>query len=260
VPHTKSLKDKIKALRSQKDILLMPHLVLGYPSYEENEKIIAAMINAGAEIIELQIPFSEPMADGPVILRANDKALKAGANTTKSLAFTQKLKAQYPDTIFIFMTYYNVIFAYGIDRFFEASKGAGIEALIVPDLPPEEGADYLDACTRYEIASIYLFTPTQTNERLATIAHYAKGMAYCVGRKGVTGIKTQMDQSTLDLIERYKKATDLPIGLGFGIQCKEDVTALIGHADVAIIGTQLFIEYDRGGAEAVGRFLQNMRT
>jgi tryptophan synthase alpha chain len=254
------LQDKIKALRAQKDILLMPHLVLGYPSYEENEKVIAAIIEAGAEIIELQIPFSEPMADGPVILRANDKALKAGANTTKSLTFAKKIKAQYPDTIFVFMTYYNVIFAYGIDRFFQASKAVGIEALIVPDLPPEEGADYLDACNRYDIAPIFLFTPTQTDERLAVISHYAKGMAYCVGRKGVTGIKTQMDQSTLDLISRYKKATDLPIGLGFGIQCKEDVIAITGHVDVAIIGTQLFIEYERGGAAAVGAFLKEIRS
>lgn len=254
------LEDKIKALRQTKKILLMPHLVLGFPSYEENAKAVDTMIGAGAEIIEMQIPFSEPMSDGPVLLKANDEALKAGANTTKSLAFARQVSAKHPDTIFLFMTYYNVLFAYGTSRFVEEAKKVGIQGLIVPDLPPEEGEEYLKACEAQDMAPIFIFTPTSTQARLKVIASYCKGMVYCVGRKGVTGLKTAMGDDLIALIRKYRAATDLPLALGFGIQSPEDVAAITGEADIAVFGTKLLAVQQKEGTEAIGRFLKSLRA
>ena len=155
------------------------------------------MIDVGAEIIEMQIPFSEPMADGPVIMKAGDESLK--------------------------------------------------------------GAEYLAACDKTGIAPIFLFTPTNTVERLKTLSKYGKGMAYCVGRTGVTGIKTKFDETMNALIKKYKSVTKLPIGVGFGIQSKSDVDALPPEVDIAIIGTKLLTIQKEQGIAAVGAFLKGLR-
>ncbi len=253
------LEDRIHQLRQKKGLLLMPHLVLGSPSFDENRKLIATMVAAGAEIIELQIPFSEPMADGPVILKANDEALKRGTTVSGCLDFAKIICAEHPDTIFIFMTYFNVLFSYGVEKFVAQAKAIGIQGLIVPDLTPEEGQDYIDACNKEGVASIFLFTPTSTPDRLKTVAHYGKGMAYCVGRKGVTGIRTKMDASLKDLIKKYRAATKLPIALGFGIQEKDDIDAIGSDIDIAVIGTKILLVHQEQGAEAVGQFLRSLR-
>lgn len=253
------LEDRIRAVRGNNKVLLMPHLVLGYPSFDDNKKLIDTMIDAGAEIIEMQIPFSEPMADGPVIMKAGDESLKNGTTVSACLAFADKVCAAHPDTIFIFMTYYNIPFTYGVTKFIERAKAAGIEGMIVPDLPPEEGAEYLAACDKAGIAPIFLFTPTNTMERLKTLSKYGKGMAYCVGRTGVTGIKTKFDDTLNVLIKKYKSVTKLPIGVGFGIQSKSDVDALPPEVDIAIIGTKLLTIQKEQGIAAVGAFLKGLR-
>lgn len=252
------LEDNIRAVQRRKRRLLMPHLVLGYPSFEENRKLIQTMVESGADIIELQLPFSEPMSDGPVILKANDAAVKNGATTTKCLDFAKEICATFHDTLFVFMTYYNIPFTYGLERFIAKAKDIGIQGMIVPDLPPEEGADYLRSTERYGIAPIFIFTPTNTMERLKTLATYGKGMAYCVGRKGVTGIKTTMDEALDALVKKYKEVTDLPLALGFGIQSKEDVQALPAEVEIAIIGTKIVSLHQEKGVEAVGQFLREI--
>ena len=254
------LRDNIVALRKQKPILLMPHLVLGYPSFDENLKMIRTMVEAGAEIIELQIPFSEPMSDGPVILRANDLSLKNGTSTSKCLEFCQKVCAEFKDTIFVFMTYYNILFSYGVDKFISRAQQANIQGLIVPDLPPEEGAEYIESCKNRGMSPIFIFAPTHSEERLRAISEYSQGMVYGVGRKGVTGIKTEFDSSLHGLIERYRKATDLPLALGFGVQEKGDVAALVGSVDIAVIGTKLLSLQEEKGTAAVGEFLKTLRA
>lgn len=254
------LANKIRDLRSKKPILLMAHMVLGFPSYEANRKQIDEMVAAGVEIVELQLPFSEPMADGPVILRANDEALRRGASTSKSLAFIEEVRAAYPGTIFIAMTYYNIVYSYGVSAFVAKARAMGVDGLIVPDLPPEEGAEYHTACDKEGVSPILLFTPTSTPERLATIAAASRGMVYCVGRRGVTGTKTQIDDEFKALIARYRAATDLPLGLGFGIQTKEDVAALVGLVDIAILGTKLVALNEEKGVTAVGDFLRDLRA
>ncbi|MCK5374525.1 MAG: tryptophan synthase subunit alpha [Alphaproteobacteria bacterium] len=237
----------------------MPHLVLGYPSFGENAELIDTMVGAGAEIIEMQIPFSEPMSDGPVILKANDEALKKGANTTKCLDFAKETCAKYPDTIFVFMTYYNISFAYGISRFLEKALQAGIQGVIVPDLPHEEGEEFLFCCKEVGLSPIFIFTPTNTEERLKDVSQYCEGMVYCVGRKGVTGIKTQIDSSLDGLIKKYRKITNLPLALGFGIQDKNDIQTVTGKVDIAVIGTKILMIQQKEGIPAVGEFLKALR-
>jgi tryptophan synthase alpha chain len=248
------LQDEIVARRAKKELLVMAHLVLGYPSYDENEKTIAAMAANGADIIEVQLPFSEP-SDGPVILRANAAALAGGATTSRCLDFLRRVTALYPATLFIGMTYLNVAFARGMDRFVEDAAACRLSGLILPDLPPEEGATFEAATARCGVAPIYLMTPTTPTDRLTFIAQHTRGMVYGVGRKGVTGVKTSMGREVDDQIQRYRRATTLPLGLGFGIQSKEDVDHLRGKVDIAILGTKLLTLSDQGGAAAVGAFL-----
>ncbi|MDD3029407.1 MAG: tryptophan synthase subunit alpha [Alphaproteobacteria bacterium] len=252
------LEDRIRAARKRKRLLLMPHLVLGYPSFESNRELIRTMVESGADIIEMQIPFSDPMADGPVILKANDAAVRNGVTTSQCLAFAKEICALYPETIFLFMTYANVPFVYGLENFVKVAADAGILGLIIPDLPPEEGAEYLSACERNDVAPIFLFTPTNTPERLRVLASYCRGLVYCVGRTGVTGIKTKIDDALGAMIQRYKSMTTLPIGLGFGLQSKKDIDALPKDVDIAIIGTKILTLHNEGGAKAVGQFLREL--
>ncbi|MDD3371899.1 MAG: tryptophan synthase subunit alpha [Alphaproteobacteria bacterium] len=252
------LENNIKALLEHKKPLIMAHLVLGFPSFEENRKVVDEMVNAGVEVIELQIPFSESW-DGPVILKANEEALKNGTTVSACFDFAQKIVKAYPDTIFLFMTYYNVLFAQGVEAFAKKAKAIGIQGTIVPDIPPEEGKEYIAACESAGISPIFLFTPTTPDERLKELCAYSKGIAYCVGRKGTTGIKTNADDSLIELIERYRRSIDLPIALGFGIQSKQDFDAIAPYIDIAVIGTKLLIVQQESGANGVGLFLKSLR-
>lgn len=254
------LEHHIRAAQEKKDILLMTHLVLGYPSFEENRRVIEQMVDAGVELIELQIPFSEPMSDGPVILKANDEALKRGTTVAACFDFAQNICSNYPQVAFLFMTYCNVMFMHGIEQFVLKTKELGIRGLIIPDLPPEEGGSYLKACQEQGIDPIFIFTPTNTEERLQALANVARGFVYCVGRRGVTGIKTTFDTELQELIDTYKRMTDLPIALGFGIQEKTDVDFLLGKADIAVLGTQVLRIQDTEGIDSVGTFLKGLRA
>jgi tryptophan synthase alpha chain len=253
------LEQYIRAERETKDILLMTHLVLGYPSFEENRKLIAQMIDAGVELMELQIPFTEPTADGPVILKANDEALKHGTTVAQCLEFAKEMCVTYPNMAFLFMTYYNILFMHGVEKFVMAAKELGIRGLIVPDIPPEEGEAYLQACQQQAIDPIFIFTPTNTVERLQFLAKVCHGFVYCVGRRGVTGRKTTFTEELQERLDVYKSVTNLPLGLGFGIREKADIDFLKEKVDIGIIGTQVLRIHEEQGAEAVGEFLKGLR-
>jgi tryptophan synthase alpha chain len=253
------LENYIRTKRETKDILLMTHLVLGYPSFEENRTLIAQMIDAGVELMELQIPFTEPTADGPVILKANDEALKNGTTVAQCLDFAREMCAMYPDMAFLFMTYYNILFMHGVEKFVTTAKEIGIRGLIVPDAPPEEGKIYLQTCQQQAIDPVFIFTPTNTVERLQYLATVCQGLAYCVGRRGVTGKKTTFTEDIQERLALYKRMTDLPLGLGFGIREKADIDFLKGKVDIGIIGTQILRIHEEQGAEAVGEFLKGLR-
>lgn len=241
-----------------KDILLMTHIVLGYPSFEASLRIVDAMVNAGVDLMELQIPFSEPIADGPVILRANQEALSRGATVKQCMEFGGEVSRAF-DIPFLFMTYYNICFKYGTDRFAGDSARAGLKGVILPDLPPEEGREYLDAMARHNLAPIFIYAPTTGIERMRFIASCGKGFIYCVARKGVTGAQTSFSEELGDYMSRCRSATDLPLAVGFGVKDHADVDFLKGKADIAVIGTQTIRIMEEKGIEAVGDFIAGLR-
>jgi tryptophan synthase alpha chain len=248
------LKNRLK----EKEILLMTHIVLGYPTFEECFKIIESMVNAGVDLMELQIPFSEPIADGPVILNANQKSLSRMTTVKKCMDFAQKVTGAF-DVPFLFMSYYNILFKFGVERFTEAMAQSAIKGAIVPDLPPEEGSDYLVAMEKHNLVPIFIFSPTTSDERMKYLASFGKGFIYCVARKGVTGVDTDFSDQLKKYLARCRKATDLPLALGFGVKEKEDVDFLKGKADIAVVGSQTIRLVDQDGVGAVGQFIKSLR-
>jgi len=242
---------------ADKKILLMTHLVLGYPSLAVNRQVIRQMVENGVDLIELQIPFSEPVADGPMILKANQESLRAGITVRECLDFAAEMTAAY-SIPFLFMTYYNILFKYGVTEFVGKAAEIGIKGFIVPDLPPEEGAEYLTAVRDKGLAPIQIFAPTSTEERMRYLAANGAGFIYCVARRGVTGIKTDFGDAFYSYLERCRAATGLLLAVGFGIRNREDVAALEGKADIAVIGTETIRLVDEQGIDAVGPFIAGL--
>jgi tryptophan synthase alpha chain len=240
-------------------ILLMSHIVIGYPDFPQSLRLVDAMVNAGVDLMELQIPFSEPIADGPVIARANQQALLAGSSVERCLAFARDVSERFPIP-FLFMSYYNILFRRGPTKMVSEMASAGIKGAIVPDLPPEEATEYLSAAKQYDIAPIFIFTPTTSDERLNLISKVAEGFVYCVARQGVTGQKTNFTQDLDRYLARCREATRLPLALGFGVRNREDVEYLHGKVDVAVVGSETLRVFDEHGVNGAGDFIRSLRT
>jgi len=252
------LESYIRERLNQKDILLMTHIVLGYPSFEDSFRIIETMVEAGVDLMELQIPFSEPIADGPVILKASQNALKAGARVQTCLDLAGEITRTF-NIPFLFMSYYNIFFKYDLSSFVAAMAERGIQGAIIPDLPPEEGQDYLRFMEEYRLAPIQFFSPTTTPERMSYLNSFARGFIYCVARKGVTGQETRFSEDLTAYLSRCREATSLPLALGFGIKERTDVDYLKGKVEIAIIGTQTIRIIEREGVKAVDSFIKGLR-
>lgn len=250
----KYIKDRLK----EKEILLMTHIVAGYPNFDSSYKIIESMVKAGVDLMELQIPFSEPIADGPVILNANQISLKNGSTVKKCLELAKKVSNDF-DIPFLFMSYYNIVFKYGINDFIKKSAEYGLKGMIIPDLPHEEGGDYIKAMNENKLSPIFLFSPTTPLSRMKEISLNAKGFVYCVARKGVTGLDTSFSENLNEYLLNCKKATALPLALGFGVKEKKDVDFLKKKVEIAIIGTETIKVIDNKGINAVGGFINGLR-
>ncbi len=248
----------LRSMRQEKEILLMTHIVLGYPNFDDCLRVVEGMVEAGVDLMELQIPFSEPIADGPVILHANQRSLAAGATVDQCLRFAESVTRRF-DIPFIFMSYYNILFKYGVDAFATKMAEFGMAGAIVPDLPPEESASYLAAMRRHGLAPIYIYSPNTSDERMRTIADCAEGFVYCVARKGVTGAGTDFSDSLGAYLARCRAATELPLALGFGVKDKADVDFLRGQVDIAVIGTQTIRVVEEQGVGAVREFVAGLR-
>ena len=253
-----TLEARIRQARTEQDILLMTHIVIGYPSFAASLAIVDAMVAAGVDLMELQIPFSEPMADGPIILAANQKALAAGATVARCFDFAATVTRKH-GIPFLFMTYYNLLFRAGVGNFVERARAAGIVGAIVPDLPPEEAGDYLPAMARAGLDPIFIFSPSSPAERLREIAKHARGFVYCMARKGVTGAHTTFSAELDAYLARCRAATKLPLALGFGVQDQADVAFLRGKVDIAIVGSATIRLIDEKGVGAVGGFVRGLR-
>ncbi len=195
----------------EKPILIMAHIVLGYPTMETSLRTVEAMVDAGVDLMELQIPFSEPIADGPVILRANHVALENGATVSACLDAAAEAASSFPIP-FLIMSYCNVLFRYGVEGFVCSLAERGLRGAIVPDLPPEEGGAYFEAMHRSGLAPIVIFAPTTSLERMAHLTRFGKGFVYCVARKGVTGSHTDFSADLGAYLDRVPQGDHAPTG------------------------------------------------
>ncbi|HXJ23483.1 MAG TPA: tryptophan synthase subunit alpha [Polyangia bacterium] len=250
------LEADIRRCRERKPILLMTHIVLGYPTLDDSRRLVETMIEAGVDLIELQIPFSEPIADGPVILHANQRALGAGATVGRCFETAARLAADAPIPL-LFMTYCNIPFVMGFERFARETRSAGIRGAIVPDLPPEEGDGLFTAMEREGVDPIFIYSPSTSAHRMKAIAARARGFVYCVARKGVTGADSNF--ASLDAyLAHCREATSLPLAVGFGVKERADVEQLVGKADIAVVGSETIRVVERQGVAAAAPFLRSL--
>ncbi len=257
MPDSTQLEQAIRSAREKKDLLLMTHIVLGYPSFDDSARVVEDMVEAGVDLMELQIPFSEPMADGPVILRANAEALKAGATVDKALEVAEKLSREF-DIPFLFMTYYNILFCHGVDQFVKHCESIGIKGCIIPDLPPAEGQDYLDSMQASGLAPVHIFTPNTPEPRMRFLNDNSGGFIYTVARKGVTGKDTAFSADLAEYLDRCRANTNLPLAVGFGVKTREDVDFLRGKADIAVVGSETIRVLENEGVAGVKPFIKQL--
>lgn len=243
-------------LQSRK-ILIMTHAIAGFPSLEANWEMLEAMAEAGVDLVELQMPFSEPVADGPTFARANQHALSRGLKLGHYFALMERAATAFSFPL-LMMGYYNTVFRLGHAAFCEQLRARGGAGFILPDLPVEEYGDLFAHSARCELSPIMLMAPTSSGARLAHIGRHAKGMVYTVARKGVTGSKTELEAGIYDFVARCRQATDQPLGMGFGLRQGKDLRQLQGQVEVAIVGSALLECWEREGREGYRKLLQEL--
>ena len=229
--------------------LAMTHVIYGYPSIEASLEWMQTLLAMGVETLEVQFPFSDPVADGPIIVEACHKALESEPKMQQCLLDLGRLARDYPDSQILLMSYLNPVYRFGITKLVETAAQQGLTGLILPDLPIEHANEYQAACAEHALDAIWLITPNMPKERIKYIASQASGMLYCVSRSGVTGQKSSL-QSEFDLaayLAEIRQHTNVPLAVGFGIRVPQQVAGLTGLADIAIVGSALLEAYNQGG-------------
>ncbi len=227
----------------------IPFVTCGDPSLDVTEKIVNAMVEAGADLIELGIPFSDPTAEGPVIQGANLRALSGGVTTDKVFDMVEKIRKN-TDVPMVFMTYANVVFSYGTERFCKRAQEVGMDGLILPDVPYEEKEEFAEVADKYGLDLISLIAPT-SHERIATIAKDAEGFVYCVSSLGVTGMRSQITTDIGAMVKLVKAQKDIPCAVGFGISTPEQAKKMAVQADGVIVGSAIVKFCESYGADCV---------
>src|ERR1700730_15732227 len=230
-------------LRASGELGIIAYITAGDPSLDATYRFVLALAEAGADAIELGIPFSDPLADGPTIQRASERALKAGTTLAGVLDLVGRIR-QSSQVPLILFGYYNPIFQMGVEKFAAAASAAGADGVLVTDLTPEESVDYRRILTAHRLDTVFLGAPTSTDERLRTIAASTSGFLYLISRTGVTGAKDSVTGELPALLRRARAITNLPIAVGFGISLPGHVSVLGGLADGAVIGSALVSEIE----------------
>ena len=239
---------------------LVAYLTCGDPDLATTRNIALAIIDAGAEVIELGVPFSDPLADGPVIQRASERALRRGTTLQQVVTLAKELR-QHSQVGLIIFTYLNPIMRMGMSKFTAAAEVAGIDGALVTDLPVEESRDYLSDMNKRGLATVFLAAPTSTNERLREIARSSSGFVYAVSRTGVTGARQQLPEDAPALVRRLRKYTKLPVAVGFGISTPQQFSAVSEFADAAVVGSAIVETIERNPgkeAESVAQFVKKL--
>jgi tryptophan synthase alpha chain len=225
-------------LRSEHRLALIAYLTVGYPRLDVTPSLVEAAAQSGADAIELGIPFSDPLADGRTIQAASQLALKGGMTVTRALEAATAARKK-TDVPLLFMTYLNPILAFGLERFCRAASDAGIDGLIVPDLPPTESADLRRAADASQVDLVFFVAPTSSETGIEAACRAATGFVYCIAVTGVTGARAHLDEAILPLIASVRRHTTLPVVVGFGISKPEHLAALEGKADGVIVASAL---------------------
>ncbi len=240
---------RFRELRGSGQKALVPFVTIGFPDVETSLALADAILQAGADMLELGIPFSDPLADGPTIQRTSYQALKQGVNLRTCLDVLRRLRARRSDAPLVFMGYFNPFLRYGLERFVAEAASAGLDGTIVPDLPPEESGPFQRLCQQHGIYLIPLLAPTSTDYRIAMACKEARGFIYCVSLTGVTGARQQLATGLSDLVSRIRRHTSLPVLVGIGISRPEHVRAASAFADGAVVGSALLDAVDRAPRE-----------
>ena len=239
----------------------IPFITCGDPDFETTEKIVLAMADAGADIIELGVPFSDPTAEGPVIQAANLRALSAGATTDKAFELVRLLRER-TDVPLVFMTYANVVYSYGMERFMSQAADAGVQGMILPDVPFEEKEEFAGPCRDAGLELVSMIAPT-SNDRVKAIAAESEGFVYCVSSLGVTGMRTEIVTDVDSMVALVREANpDIPCAIGFGISTPEQAVKMAAASDGAIVGSaivNIVAEKGRDAAEPVADYVRSMK-
>jgi tryptophan synthase alpha chain len=242
---------------------LVVYVTAGDPSLDATREIAVAAIDAGADLIELGVPFSDPLGDGPVIQRASERALARGTNLGHVLNVAREIRSSRPAAGLILFTYLNPILRYGLARFAEDAKAAGADGVLVIDLIVEEAGEYLKEMERAGLAPVFLAAPTSSDDRLQSIASHSKGFIYAISRTGITGKQSSMTDDAAALVARIRRWTTLPVAVGFGISNAQHVAQVAEFADAAVIGSAIVELIERATPETaagdVARFIKGLQ-
>jgi tryptophan synthase alpha chain len=239
---------KLNLMKSDSEPVLVPYITSGFPNIHIFKKIVLEILDNGADILEIGIPFSDPLADGPTIQKSNYIALKNGVNLKKTINLLTEIRASNNVSPMVFMGYYNPFLSYGIDDFLRDASKAGLDGLIIPDLPTEESNELFQKCLSHGIHLIPLLAPTSTDETIKQACKQAGGYIYCVSLTGVTGARSQLSSEVKKLVRRIKTHTDLPVLVGFGISTRSNVLEVNDFADGAVVGSA-FIDHISNSSE-----------
>jgi len=232
------IQHKFEQLKLEGKKAFIPYITLGDPSLETSSKIILELSRAGADIIELGIPFSDPLADGPVIQRATERALQHGFTLRSALSTVAELRGK-TDVPFLLFSYYNPLFAYGLEQLAHDAKTSGIDGVLITDLSVEEAAVPVSLLRQAGLDSVFLAAPTSTDDRIEKIARFSSGFIYAVSRTGVTGAQKSLSAEVQPLVERIRRHSSLPVAVGFGISEPSQVADICRQADGAVVGSAL---------------------
>jgi tryptophan synthase alpha chain len=235
---------------------LVPYLTGGYPTLEGAREVGEAYLEAGADVIEIGVPFSDPLADGPTVQDTTTRALGNGADLDYCLDLASGFSGRLP---VVFLLYYNVIFARGTEQFLQEAADAGVSGLVIPDLPVDEAGRFAELAAGADVAFCPLVAPTSTDERVARVGEMATGFVYCVSVAGVTGVRDTLPPGAVELLRRVRARTDAPVALGFGIGSAGAAVAAAEEADGIIIGSKLMRLVEEGGAARAGGWLREVR-
>lgn len=242
---------------------LIPYLTVGYPTADETLPLVQAICEAGADVVELGVPFSDPVADGPTIRQASQVALRNGTSVHTALRLVQDLRRSGLDTPLILFGYCNPFRAYGVERLIEDAAEAGVDGLIVPDLPPEQAADWLPSVQAHGLDLIFFLSPITSQKRLRLVLNRGSGFIYCISVTGVTGARERLSTDLNEYLSRVRDTTELPVAVGFGISTPEHVREVCGMAEGAIVGSALIkviSEHDASDrVEAVRAYITELK-